>query len=213
MSFHVVGAFPLGGINIAASGSAALLGPVLGELDLLLFGQFGIGPLSADTAFQFNASVTAGVQLVIQFSNPFETIQRTLAALAQVSASLTASLGLSIPNVAIAGLISGNIALQASLGIKLGGIQAQIAAALAVKLPAVDFLAGLAANLALGPVVVGSWGYADSPTALATTGADISARFSAGLPGIAPGEPVYGVLLVTKVPSASVGISSTLLVL
>ena len=213
MTFHVVGSFPLGGIHTAANASAVILGPVLGELDLLLFGQFGLGPLSADTFLQFNAAATANIQLALQLSNPFDVIQRTLAAMAQVQASLSAAASLSLPNLQIAGLAAANAALQASFGVKLGGIQAQIAAALAIKAPAVDFLAQLSANLALGPVVVGSWGFANPPTSLTITGSEISAAFSSGLPGIAPGEAVYGVLLVTKVPSASAGISATLLVL
>lgn len=210
MAVHVVGSFPLGGINIAANASVALLSSLTAELDLMLFGSFGLGSFGADLSLAFNASIEASLQLGA--INPLAQIQLTLSALAQIEASFSAAINIGIPTLQITAQISANIALQASLGLRLGGIQALIAAALAVKLPAVDFLAGLAANLSAGPVVVASWGFTSAPDTLANTGTQIDSLFHGGVGGIAAHDPVYGVLLVTKSPSASVGISATLLV-
>lgn len=212
MALHLVGSLPVGGVNIAASASVAILSSLTAELDLMLFGAFGLGSFGADLALQFQASVSASLNIGLQFANPFLNVQLTLSALANITASLSASISLSIPTLQISAQLSANVALAAVLGLRLGGIQALISAALAVKLPAIDFLASLAANLALGPVVVASWGYTDPPDTLANTGADIAAAFSSGYGGIGAGDNVYGVLLVTAVPSASVGISATLLV-
>lgn len=200
MTVHLVGSFPIGGVNIAAQGAVGLIGPLIAELDLML--AFGLGPIEADLAIQLNAALTAQIQLT---NNPLAAIQAVLSAAASISASFA------LPG--ISANISANASIAAALSLKLGGLQAIIAAALAVKIPAVDFLAALAANLSAGPVVVASWGFADPPATLATTGVQIQSLFTAGLPGILPFEPVYGVLITTKVPSASAALSATLLCL
>jgi len=210
MSLHFVGALPLGGINLAAAGATGALAPTLAQLDAMLFGQFGLGALQAEVATNLSAALQAQIQISFQIGNPLLSAAAQIAAAESVLASLIA--GLELPNLGLAFSLSSSAAISATQALKLGGIQALITAVIGVKLPAVDFLANLAANLSAGPVVVASWGYASSPVTLAATGADIQAAFAAGIGGILPGEVVYGVLLTTKVASASTALSATLLV-
>ena len=212
MSFHVVGSLPLGGINIAANASVAILGSLTAELDLMLFGSFGLGTFGAQLSLLFDAHVSAALSIGLQFTNPLEAIELTLSALVNIQASLSAALNLPIPSIQVSAQLSANASITAALGLQLGGIQLLIAAALAVKLPAIDFLASLTASLAAGPVVVASWGFADAPDLMINTGSEIFTAFSSGFGGLLPTDHVSGVMLITKTPSASVAISSILLV-
>jgi hypothetical protein len=189
------------------------MAPLTAQLDVMLFGAFGLGSVSADLALTFNASIDASLQIALNIQNPLVNIQLLLSAIANVQASLSAAFSIpQVPTAQLAAQISANAAFQGAIGAKLSGIQAVISAALAVKLPAIDFLASLTANLSAGPVVVASWGFANPPDTLVNTGAQIDALFSGGVGGIAANDTVYGVLVLTKSPSASAAISATLLV-
>ena len=213
MPLHTVGTLSLLDINIAAAGALTITTPLLAQLDLMLFGSFGLGSTAASLSLSFNASIDASLQLGLGLQNPLQTIQLTLSALAQIESALLSAANISVPTIQISSQISANIATQAAIGAQLAGVQAQIAAALAVKNPAVDFISSLTANLSTGAsVVVASWGYAAPPDSLAAIGADIDAAFSSGIGGLLPSDSVYGVLLVTKDVSASSAISATLLV-
>lgn len=209
MSVTVVGSFGLGEINVAAGTSVALMAPLLAQFDLALTGGFGLGALQADIAGQFNAAISAQVSLGLQVSNPIAALQDALQAAIQVQASIAATLALGLPVVSadIGAQISASASISAALGAKMGGIQALISGALAVKLPAANFLGGLAGNLAAGPVVLLSF---SSPDTLGSVGAQIDSLFGAGITGILPADPVYGVLLVTKAPSAWAAMQATL---
>jgi hypothetical protein len=211
VSVSVVGSFNLGQINVAAATSATLMAPALAQLDLALTGGFGLGALQADVAGQFNAAVSAQVSLGLQVSNPVAALQEALQAAIQVQASIAATLALGLPVVSadLGVQISASASISAALGAKMGGIQALISGALAVKLPAANFLGGLAGNLAAGPVVLLSF---SSPLdSLASVGSQIDSLFGAGITGISPGDQVYGVVLVTKAPSAWAAMQATLM--
>lgn len=210
MSVAVVGSYPLGGINLAANTSVLLMAPALAQLDLALMGGFGLGALQADIAAEFNAALSAQVSLGLQMTNPLEALQQALQAAIQIQASLVATMSLGLPAVSaeVGVSISASAAISATLAAKLGGIQALISAALAVKLPAATFLGDLAGNLAVGPVVLLSF-YGPIDT-LRSVGGQIDALFGAGITGILPTDRVYGVLLVTKAPSAWAAMQATL---
>jgi hypothetical protein len=199
MSLNVVGSFTLGQINVAA----ALLGPMVGQLDIAVTGAFGFSALLGDIQAQFSAALAANAAIKLSFINPLETIAQTLAALVQVQATLKAAVSLpafALPSVTF----SANAAIIGALGFKLGGIRAMISGLLAVKIPVVPVLAALGA----GPIYLLSFGVPFDTLALA--GAQVQAQFSAGLPGILPGEQVYGLILLTKSPSAWVAIQATM---
>jgi hypothetical protein len=199
MSLNVVGSFTLGQINVAAS----LLGPMVGQLDIAVSGAFGFSALLGDLQAQFSAALAANAAIKLSFINPLATIAQTLAALVQVQATLKASINLpafAFPSVSF----SANAAIIASLGFKLGGIRAMISGMLAVKIPVIPILAALGA----GPVYLMSFGVPFDT--LGGVGVQVQSQFTAGLPGILPGEQVYGVILLTKSPAAWVALQATM---
>ncbi len=212
MSLSTVGSFTLGEVNLAATTAIGFLNPLLVQLDLSLFGAFGLGALQGDLSAQFNAALEVQVDIGLEISNPLAAFQAALQGILQIQAGLQAAISLGLPVVSAelnVGL-SAQAAVTAALGAKLGGISALIEAALSVKISATSFVADLAASLGLGPVFLLSF----QNDALATSGANIQAAFAAGLIDggntIAAGETCYGVVIVTKAPSAWAAIQATL---
>jgi hypothetical protein len=204
VTVNILGAFPIGGINIAAAASLGIVAPLFAQLDLALFGAFGLGGLQADISAQFNAAVAAQISVSLTIQDP----TLLLSGLANLMANIQLALNLPVPALDI----GANVSLALALGLRLGGISALIEAMLAVKLPAVAFFAALAAALSVGPVFLLNF---DNPTisgGLAGAGAQIAAQFAAGLVDggdfITPIEPALGIILVTKSPSvfASLGL-------
>lgn len=210
MSVALIGAFGLGEINVAANAAVLLTVPLLAEFDLVLMGGFGLGALQADIAAQLNASISAQVDLGLQISDPLAALRESLEAAIQIQASIAATIALGLPaiQVEISAELSASASISAALGLKLGGIQLLISAALAVKLPLANFVGELAASLSAGPVALLS--FADPGDTLASAGFQLNSLFSAGIAGIAPGDQVYGVVLVTKAPSAWAAMQATL---
>lgn len=213
MSLTVVGSYPLGSINLAASGAVGVLAPVLSQLDALLFGPIGLGSLQSELSAQLNGALQSQLALSASIADPLSIIRNTLANVASIQASLTAALSLPVPSSNLGLQLSASASVSAALAVKVGGLQNLLSAAINAKVPAADFIAALAANLSAGPVVVASWGYATSPGSLHQAGLDINAAFTTGVGGILPTDTVYGVLLVTKQPSASAAIAATMKVI
>lgn len=208
-----VGSFGMLDINVAGSAALALLNPMAFQFDALLSGQFGLGALQADISAQFEAALSLQVELGLQISDPRIGLQISLSAMADLAAGLQAALSLGLPTVSaeLSAGLSASAALSASLSAKLGGISALIEIALSVKIPAVNFLAELEANLSAGPISLISFGFNGSsfdPEPLSSVGGQLQALFSGGLTGIAPGDEVAGIILLTKTPSAGVAISA-----
>lgn len=202
MALNPLGSFTLGEINIGLAAGLGLMNPLLLQLDLFLTGQFGLGPFLADIQVQFNAAISAVLQLSIGISDPLAALRALLMALVQVQASLAIALSFPLPVISIqaSAQIAIIASLSASLSLKIGGIKALLAAGLAVKIPALQFVAQFAAALSAGPVHLLSF----TGDNLVTTGAQISAQFATGLgpnDPISPVAPVSGVLLVTKDPA------------
>jgi len=208
VSVNTIGALPIGGINIAASAALGLVAPLFAQIDLALFGAFGLGPIQASIALQFQASIDLTLGLALSISDPFADIM----ALANLLASLT----LTLPSISLdVGLaLAANLSLAAVLAIQLGGISAMIELMLAVRLPAVEFFAQLAAALSAGPVFLLNFESDIVSGGLAAAGGQIAAAFSAGLvsgpSAIAPGEPVFGLILLTKEPGVFASLGTVL---
>lgn len=201
-------------INVGAAGSLALLNPLLAQIDFTLFGSLGLGPLQANLQAQLTAALQASLDIGLGISNPYLGFAAALAGIATLQATITLALSGALPAVSleIGGQLSAMASFAALLSLQIGGIEAMIQAALAIKIPAMNFAAELAASLSAGPVFVLSW--EDIP--LAQAGASLAADFTTGLSlggnNILPGDQVYGVVLLTKAPAAWAGISATLLV-
>lgn len=211
MALNPLGSYTLGQVNIGLAAGLGLMNPLLLQLDLFLTGQFGLGPFLADVQVQFNAAISATLQLSIGISNPLAALQALLLALVQVQASLSVALAFPLPIISIqaSAQIAAIASLSAALALKIGGIKALLAGGLAVKIPALQFVGKFAAALSAGPVHLLSF----TGDNLLTTGTQISSQFSAGLgpsDPIAPGEQVSGILIVTKDPAVFAALGAIL---
>lgn len=212
MSYQgVIFAGPVGGVNAAASASLNILGPLLAQIDFSLFGSLGIGTLKANLQAQLSASLKASLDLGIGISNPFAGFQAALGGIAALQAQISLALSGAIPAVSIEAnaQLSALASFSGLLAVQIGGLEALIQASLAVKIPAVEFMAGL--NLSAGPIMAVAW----TDTPLNVVGAALNNDFSTGLSfgpsSIAPGDSTYGILLLTKSPSAFLSLQATLL--
>lgn len=204
MSTVLVGTFPLGAINTGLSGAIAAAVPLLSQVDLMLAGSFGLGSILADLSAQLNAALAAQAQITI--IDPIAAIKNQLQAILAVQAGLAATLALGLPPFGI----SASVNISGALALRVGGIQALIAAVLNIKLPLVALLADIRAQLSAGPFVLLSVGF-DSPSTLASSVTEYGALVGGGIGGILPFEQVYGVIILTKAPSAAVALSAILL--
>lgn len=201
-------------INVAAAGSLTILNPLLAQIDFTLFGSLGLGALQANLQAQLSAALQASLDIGLGISNPYAGFAAALAGIAVLQATITLALSGTIPAVSldIGASLSAMAAFAATLGVQIGGIEALIQAGIAVKIPAVSFAGSLAAALSAGPIFVLSW----DGIPLSQAGANINADFSTGLSlgpnNILPSDTVYGLLLVTKAPSAWAAIQATMLV-
>lgn len=205
MSTVLVGSYSLGGINVALNGAVVLMVPLLTQVDLMLMGPFGLGALQADLSAQLNAALAAQAQLKIQVLNPLEALRYQLQAMLQVQAGISASLSLGLPAFSVT--VSASFALAGVLALKLGGIRLLIQLVLRLKLPLVNLLGGL--NLSAGPFALLSVGFAAPSTLLSST-SEYTSLVSGGVGGILPTDQVYGVMILTKSPAASVALAGVI---
>jgi hypothetical protein len=186
VSVQVIGSYPLGTINVGLNGTVALAAPLLAQFDLMLTGSFGLGALAADLAMQLNAALSMQISLSLKVINPFDSLMAQLSAILQIQASIAATIALGLP------------AMSASLSLSLS-------ASAAIVATLVSLLGSF--NLSAGPFELLAIGY-DAPTTLAASGAQYAALAAGGFGGILPGDQVFGVIMLTKSPSASVALST-----
>ncbi len=201
MALDHLGSYTLGQINIGLAVGIGLMNPLLLQLDLMLTGQFGLGPFLADIQVQFNAAISATLQLSIGLSDPLAALKALLMAFAQIQASISVALAFPLPilSVQASAQIAAIASLSASLSLKLAGIKALLAAGLRLKIPALAFLGDMRAALSAGPVHL----LAFTGVNLATAGVQIASQFTSGLgpdDPITPVELVNGLVLVVKDP-------------
>jgi hypothetical protein len=201
MSTVYLGSLPLGAVNVGLDGAVTLVGPLLAQVDLMVTGPFGLGSLIADLQAQLQAALSAQVTFSLQIVDPIAYLRTLLASVLQVQASISAALSLGLPILPPLGV---SFSLGGALSLRIGGINALIQAVLAVKLPIVNLFAGF--NLSAGPIVLLSVGYASVST-LASSVVEYGALVSGGIGGILPFDPVFGVIMLTKDPSASLALA------
>ena len=197
----------LGSINVGLSAALGFLWPLGAQIDALI--ALGIGPFEFDLALQFDASLALQATLSLQVGNPLAALLLAIQAMAQLQAALQAALTLPPITLSIGAELGASVALAGALSAKLGGLQILIEAALAIKIPAMRLAAELQLQLSATPAFLLSF----TGGTLAQTGNAIATEFNAGLtdPGppntIAPGDPVTGIIMLTKDPVAAAGIS------
>ena len=211
MALNYLGSFTLGEINIGLLASLGFLNPMALQLDLFLTGAFGLGPFLADIQTQFSAALAAQVNIGLQLADPFAAVRALLTAVASLQAALqlAISFGLPVVSLQLSAQLSATVALTAALQLKIGGIKALIAGALAIKIPALQFIAQLQASLSAGPVHLLSF----TGSSLSATGGQVAGQFSAGLgpdDPISPAELVSGLILLTKDPVVFAAIGAIL---
>jgi hypothetical protein len=215
MSFTTVYGGTVGECNVALAAAIGLINPLAAQIDLML--ALGLGPLEFDLALQFNAALALQASLSISMVNPLEAIQLAIQALASLQASLAASLALPMPSISAD--ISVAASLAGALSAKLGGLKVLIAAALAIKIPAIAWAAEFAASFGLGPLLIQTF---ESPQ-LNSAGAEIAGAYNSGLtyhPPSGGGDitlgatdgPVYGIILTTQAQAAYTALTKILTV-
>jgi hypothetical protein len=161
-----------------------------------------------DLSARLNAALAAQANLAIAIGNPLASLQALLAALVGLQAALQAALSLSLAlDVRIGAQLSVMAALSGTLAIQLGGLSLAIRLALQIKIPALRAAASLAASLNAGPAFAFTY-----TGALATVGNEIGALYNAGLVDglnlINPADSVYGVTLLSSVPSVQAALQA-----
>lgn len=195
----------LGEFNVGLSAAVGFLVPLGAQIDALI--AVGLGPFKADLSARLNAALSAQAGLAISIGNPFLSLQILLSAIATLAAALQGALALGLPNIQISAQLSLVAAISGTLAITLGGLQLAIKLALALKIPALEAAATLTAAMSAGPAFAFTYN-----GALATVGSEISAEFNAGLVHgsntIAPGDDVFGVTLLSSVPSVQAALGA-----
>lgn len=205
MSTVVLGSFPLGVINVGLNGLVTAVVPLMATTDLMLTGSFGLGALVSDISSQLNAALSQQVSLGLQVANPFASLQQQLQGLLRNVAAITQALATpSLPPFGLSVNISASAAISAALALRVGGIQALIKSALAVRLPVLNLLK---LPLGSGPVALLTIGFA-APSTLASSGNEYKALTLAPLGGINPGDQVFGVIMLTHDPSVATALSA-----
>lgn len=189
----------LGDVCVAANLMVVLINPLLAQFDAAIFGQFGLGALQAELSAQFNAAIAASLNLGLNISDPTAAFKAALSALLQVEANLKAALSLNL-SVEINAQLGAALALAAALKLKLGGIELLLDLSLKVKIPVIELIGQLEANLSLGAFALY---YYEGPCF--QVGADLKALMADGInlsSHIDLDAPIFGILLLTKFQSA-----------
>jgi hypothetical protein len=191
----------IGSINVGLFAAVGLLGPLLAQIDLMLYGSIGIGALHADFSLQLSAALQASLDIGLNLSNPFIGFSLALSAIATLQAQIALALSGQISFSLDASLqLSANASFSAALSARLGGLELVIQAAIALKIPAIEFLARL--NLSAGPLLVASWEDMRLDQAAAQFQFDAANGMSYGPTTINAFDMTYGVVIFTKSPVA-----------
>lgn len=219
MSLTVLGALPLGAINVGLDGAITAVVPLLAQFDLMLTGSFGLGVLGGNLALQLQASLSFQLNVGLSISNPIAALEAQLQAILQIQASISVVLALGLPSVSVqlSASLSASLGLTAVLSLQVAGIQALISASLAIKLPLVDLIATISAAVSAGPVMLLAFGFpAQGTENLQNVSTDLAGMLAAGgITGdgpfgpttLLPTDDVAGIMLITKDPTAATAMS------
>lgn len=188
----------LGSLNPGAAAALVAITPLLAQIDGLLGAQFGLGSLKADLVAQYQASVSLAVTISDPLASMKAVLEASIAVVSQIQAALAA--GIALPTFTVSAVTQ--LQLIAALQVKIGAINALIELALGVRLAGLNFAGQLQAALSAGPAAL----YAGTGQTLAASLAQISSHDYSDA-GLAPGDTVHVVVLVSKAPSFYAGAS------
>lgn len=200
MSLHHGGNLTLADISPIVARAFKLLGLLNAQLDVVLFGSLSIslGALQAQLQVQLQAAIQASIDIGLSITG-FAGFQIALAACVALVAEIQAALaGGLVIGIGVSAQLSAQAALIAELEIKIGLLNLQIEALLALK-------AQIAIpDLTPGPISFYWWEPSGDTINLTAAGVAIQQEFATpgNHSGISPLAPSYGVMLVTQVPAA-----------
>ena len=189
----------LGSFNVGLAAAVGFLVPLGVQLDALI--AIGLGPFQVDLSARLNAALAAQAGLALTIGNPLASLQALLSAVAGLQAALQAALAFSLNfDIQLSANLSVMASLSGTLAITLGGLNLAIRLALQIKIPALRAAAELAASLNAGPAFAFTYN-----GQLSTVGSEINALYGGGLVDgsntIDPTDDVYGVTILSSVPS------------
>lgn len=199
----------LGTFNVGLAASVGEVIPLGGQVDLLI--ASGLGPFQQDLSSQLNAALAASANLTVSIANPYAGIQSVLASLGNIQAALAQALTLpqipGEPTVQYSTQLSAVTALASTLGAQLGALQQSMDLANQVKTAALSTATELTGSINAGPAF-----FFDFNDTLGAAGAQIASLFSGGLVDgtnvILPTQQVYGVVLLSSMPSVQTALSA-----
>jgi hypothetical protein len=197
MSVTYVTGGTLGDLVVALPLAISLINPLLIQYDAQLTGPFGVGTLLAE--LQAELAATLAGTIGIGFQNPLEPLYQLQASVqAGISAVLAGNFGL--PTIEV----SAQFAAMATLEAKIQGLTLLLDLGLSLKIPIVQFIADIQAALGAGPF--GMWTFSGPCHGVAN---ELQALLSAGISSppmegsqILPDEGIFGILILTKNPTA-----------
>lgn len=191
----------LGEINVATQQLNIFLPALSAQIDAAI--GLGLGPLKFDLSTQLSGALSAQASITASIGDPLAAIRAALLAVAQLQASLSLALTLPPIQLTLSAELSATAALAGALQAKLGLIEGIISAALAIKLPAINFSEGLGSALGAGPAILLTFDGISDGTDMASIGNLIQAKLQGPVTfsgdTIDPGDNVSGVLLLTTV--------------
>jgi hypothetical protein len=213
MPIDTVKSGTLGAFNVGLAAGVGFLVPMGAQMDALV--ASGLGPFQADLSAQLNAALSASANLTVSVGDPTAGIRSVLASLSGIQTALAQALAeaTAFPSENLAASaqystqLSAMTALAATLGAQLGALQQAVSDATNVKLPALREAASLTESINAGPAF-----FIDFDGPLGTVGGELAAQFAGGLVDgsnvILPTQHVYGVLLLSSVPSVQTALSA-----
>lgn len=200
----------LGEINLGAFSANIYLPALSAQLDAAI--GAGLGPLKFDLSTQLNAALSAQASISASIGDPLAAIRSALVAVAQLQAALSVALTLPPIQLSLSAELSATAAIAATLTAKLGLIEGLISAALAVKLPAINFSTGLGDALGVGPAILLKFDGISDGTSMNDIGALIASKLgntvTFGGDSIEPGDSVSGILLLTTATPVFVALAT-----
>lgn len=191
----------LGSINIGLASANIFLPGLAAQIDAAI--GSGLGPFKVDLATSLNAALAAQASITASIGDPLAAIRAALTAVAQLQASLSAALALPPIQLSLSAELSATAALAGTLTAKLGLIDGVIRAALAVKLPAINFSEGIGLALGVGPAILLGFDGISDGTSMQSIGSLIQTKLGTpvtfGGDTINPTDNVSGVLILTTV--------------
>jgi hypothetical protein len=205
---------PYGAVSTSLSAAVSSLTILLTQIDFALLGSFGVGAIKDNLQAQLSAAQSFSVDLLANMVNPVASYQSVLVSLQQLQATILAALATGttpMVSLQVTQSVSASIQLSTQLKAQISALDAIIQGGINAKAPATKIVSKVQGALSSGPIFVISWDNITLSDAGSKLFADFSSGLASGLATIGAADQVYGVLLVTKSPTAWAALQATML--